>query len=1019
MNNSRQFKKARFGSGLLLVAVLSWAALPDRSGSRMKPSSFDHALHASALAGSPDAAATRPSPDQQIRARASEAYGRLPLSFEMNDGQTESRVKFLSRGSGYNLFLTPTEAVMELQIAERGARNEHRGLSGSILDPRSSILDPPAASRKPEPTVLRMRLMGANPDPQVAGIDRLPGGSNYFIGNDPKKWRTNVAQYARVQYKDVYPGVDLVYHGNQRRLEYDFVVAPGADPTVIKLDFQGVREMRLDASGDLVLRLAGGEVRQPRPVVYQEVAGARQTVAGSFLIKGHREVGFDVAAYDVSKPLVIDPELVYSTYLGGGKDDIGVDIAVDAAGSAYVTGKTISTNFPTANPLRPALVGLSSDIFVTKLNPAGSALVYATYLGGSSGDVGWGIAVDTAGNAYVTGLTSSDNFPTRNPVQSALMGAAFDAFVTKLNPSGMELVYSTYLGGNGDDFGFAIAVDAGGNAHVTGSTASRNFPTANPLQPANGGFDELLGDAFVTKLNAAGSALVYSTYLGGSRDEGAFGIAVDGGGNALVTGFTNSPNFPLANALQPALGGGLMLGADAFVTKINPAGSALVYSTYLGGRGDDAGGGITVDRAGAAYLTGVTASNNFPTRDPLQPAFAGGTNFRIDAFVTKVEAAGTALSYSTYLGGSGDELGYGIAVDADGNAYVAGTTTSTDFPNRNPAQPAFGGAGPAHRSDAFVVKVNAAGGALVYATYLGGSGDDIGLRVALDGAGNAYLTGATASRNFPTRAPLQPAYGGQSRELGDVLIAKLSAESASNTVASVSAASFRGQTLASEAITAAFGAALATATSSATTTPLPTSLAGTTVKVRDSAGTERLAPLFFISPGQINYLIPMGTVAGTATVTIANRNASLASGAVQIAAVAPGLFAANANGQGVAAAVALRVKADGSRSFEPVARFDAAQNRFVAVPLDLGPETDQVFLLLFGTGIRFNSALTAVSARIGGAEAPVSFAGAQGDLVGLDQVNARVARSLIGRGDVDVVLMVDGVAANTVQVNVR
>lgn len=611
---------------------------------------------------------------------------------------------------------------------------------------------------------------------------------------------------------------------------------------------------------------------------------------------------------------------------------------------------------------------------------------------------------------------------TRNPSQPA-SGGGGDAFVAKLNPAGTALVYSTYLGGREDDFGFGLAVDAGGNAYVTGLTASPNFPVVNGLQPAFGGGNSMLfrSDAFVTKVNATGSAFTYSTYLGGSGDDIGFGIAADAAGNAYVTGLTASSNFPRVNALQPTLGGGFMIGGDAFVAKLNPAGSALSYSTYLGGRGDDVGWSVAVDAAGNAYLTGATASLDFPTRNPLQPTYGGGSLLRSDAFVAKVEATGAALAYSTYLGGAGDEVGFGIAVDAAGNAYVAGTTSSPNFPNKTPSQPAFGGAGPAWRSDAFAVKVNATGEALVYATHIGGGGDDIGWGLAVDAAGNAYLTGATASSNFPTSAPLQPAIGGTSRELGDVLIVKLGAESGGTSVVSISAASYLGPMLAREAIVAAFGSGLATTTRSSGAVPLPTLLAGTAVKVRDSAGTERPAPLFFISPGQINYQIPPGSVNGAATVTITNGNASVATGTIRIADIAPGLFAANANGQGVAAAVALRVKANGSQSFEPVARLDTTLNppRFVSVPIDLGPESDQVFLLLYGAGIRFRSAVAGVLATVGGANAPVDFAGPAPGFIGLDQVNARLPRSLMGRGEVDMVLTVDGLATNIVRANIR
>ena len=480
-----------------------------------------------------------------------EHYGKLSLSFEANEGQTDNRVDFLSRGSGYTLFLTSAEAVLALRkpIASNRPRRDNATLR------KAEAEQVPAAP----PAVVRMKLVGANTSPRVSGLEELPGKSNYFLGNDPSKWRTNVSHYAKVSYKDVYPGVDLVYYGNQHQLEYDLIVAPGTDPGAIQLALEGEDELELDAQGDLVLHSAGGEVRLHKPFVYQQVDGVRQEISGAYVLEGRRRVGFQVAAYDAGQPLIIDPVLSYSTYLGGSGtgNDIGFGIAVDAAGNAYVTGRASSTNFPTANPLQAANGGgTGNDAFVTKLNAAGNALVYSTYLGGNANDIGTGIAVDASGNAYVTGSTSSLNFPTANPLQAANGGGTGnDAFVTKLNAAGNALVYSTYLGGSGSDAGSGIAVDASGNAYVTGSTSSPNFPRVSPIQPFIGGgtcFRSPCNDVFVTKLNAAGSALVYSTHLGGSsRDEG-FGIAVDAVGNTYVAGLTASTNFPTASPLQAA-----------------------------------------------------------------------------------------------------------------------------------------------------------------------------------------------------------------------------------------------------------------------------------------------------------------------------------------------------------------------------------------------------------------------------------------------------------------------------------
>ena len=679
-------------------------------------------------------------------------YGHLPLSFEANQGQTDDQVQFLAHGQGYQLFLTACEAVFAFRPP--AATHGQQYPTGLVPKPRA-VQDMPDGSQ----AVVRMQLLGANPAPQVVGLEELPGKANYFRGNDPQQWRTNVPTYAKVKYAAVYPGVDLVYYSQSHHLEYDFLVAPGADPTAITLGFEGVDHIDVDAQGDLVLSTAGGSLHFQKPVIYQEGDGRRQAIAGSYVRKGLHQVGFHVAAYDPARPLVIDPVLSYSTYLGGSGQDIGYGIAVDAAGHAYVTGSTGSPDFPIVHPLQAMLSG-GSDAFVTKLTADGTALVYATYLGGRGFEDGFGIAVDAAGAAYVTGDTNSPDFPTVHPLQPALAGIYGnpDAFVAKLTADGSALVYSTYLGGSGGDQGAGIAVDIAGAAYVTGSTASDDFPTVHPLQPTSS--DRIT--AFVAKLTADGTALVYATYLGGSRgptglDIGT-GIAVDAAGAAYVTGDTIADGFPTVHPVQPTLNG----VEDAFVAKLTADGSALVYSTYLGGSGVDRGTGIAVDATGAAYVTGNTDSPDFPTVHPLQPMLSGD----LDAFVVKFTADGTALVYVTYLGGRGGDSGTGIAVDATGAAYVTGNTDSPDFPTVHPVQHKLGGG----VDDAFVAKLNAAGTALVYATYLGGSGQDEGAGIAVDAAGAAYVTGNTNSPDFPTVHPVQPEYGGGDL---DAFVAKL------------------------------------------------------------------------------------------------------------------------------------------------------------------------------------------------------------------------------------------------------
>ena len=699
---------------LLLVAVTWIGATWSRS-----PGAGHHAAQ---LAGMVRQASheTTIQPDAATKARLNEVYGQLPLRFEANMGQADPQVDFISRGSGYTLFLTPREAVLALRAAAASpttgdGRNDNESATGAVL---------------------RMKFAGSDEKPRVAGQVELPGKVNYFIGNDPRRWRTGISTYAKIAYQNLYPGVDVVYYGNQRQLEYDFIVRPGADPDLLALSFEGADQLEVDAEGELVLHAAGGHVRQRKPMIYQEVDGVRREVAGSYKLKNRNTVGFQLASYDASRPLVIDPVLVYSTFLGGVLSDEGRDIAVDASGNAYVTGLTDSLDFPTTTgAFDTTHNGGFDDVFVTKLNPTGSALVYSTFVGGSGIDLALGIAVDTSGSAYVTGRTGSLNFPTTVGAFDTTHNGVFNAFVTKLNPSGSALVYSTFLGGLSFDQANDIAVDASGSAYVTGETFSPDFPTASAFDSTTNGESE----AFVTKLNPAGSALVYSTFLGGSSGDFGRGIAVDTSGSAYVTGATFSPNFPTtAGAFDTTHNG----SSDVFVTKFNPSGSApLVYSTFLGDSDDDVGSGIAVDASGSAYVTGETKSPNFPT---TVGAFDTTHNGELDVFVTKLNPSGSApLVYSTFLGGSGIDSGRGIAVDKSGSAYVSGFTNSPNFPTTDAV---YNGG-----NDAFVTKLNPSGSApLVYSTFLGGSGDDIGLGIAVDTVGSAYVTGGASSPNFPT-----------------------------------------------------------------------------------------------------------------------------------------------------------------------------------------------------------------------------------------------------------------------------
>jgi len=687
-----------------------------------------------APSGVATSALTAGKPDAETRTRISETYGKLPLSFEANRGQTDDRVKFLARGPGYTFFMTPTETVLSLRIEGSGLRTES-----------------PRAMRR---AVVRMKVVGANAEAKLVGLDELPGKSNYFIGNDPKKWRTGIPHYGKVRYREVYPGVDLIFYGNPRQLEYDFVVAPGADPETITLAFEGADKLEIDAEGNLVLHIAGGHLIQRTPVIYQEINGARKAITGHYVLRNKDRIGVHVAAYDPTRPLIIDPVLVYSTFLGGDVSDIGRAIAVDATGNAYITGSTNSSTatFPTTVGAFDTGQNGGLDAFVTKINAAGSALVYSTFLGGSGDDQGFGIALDGTNNAYITGVTNSVNFPTQNPFQAALEGLT-DAFVTKLNTTGTALLYSSYLGGSLDDQGNAIAVDTANNAYVTGWTQSGGV-TPFPTDPTPGALDATFNgvrDAFVSKFDptlVGAASLLYSTFLGGNGSDEGRGIAVDAALRAYVTGVTDSgavTPFPTTAGAFDETGNG---GTDAFVTRLNVAGSALEYSTFLGGTLGDEGNAIAVDAAENAYVTGETASLNFPT----MAAFDATRDVIPDAFVTKINSTGSALVYSTYLGGDGADIGRGIAVEGVGpTTYVTGETGSTNFPTAgSPFQAALSIA-----PDVFVTKLNATGTALVYSTYLGGTGSDIGHGIAVDPLDNAYVTGQTDNAGvtpFPTTA---------------------------------------------------------------------------------------------------------------------------------------------------------------------------------------------------------------------------------------------------------------------------
>ncbi len=754
------------------MLMIGWTTLE-----RGNAAGLPHTLRASSAAGQLlHALHANAAPAPRIQAAkslsVSERYEQFPLSFEPNRRQTDASVKFLTRGKGYILFLTDKDAVFALD----------KGLRAT--------------------SVMRMSLVGANAHPVFSGLDELPGKSNYLIGNKPENWHVNIPNYRKVAEHGVYPGIDLIYYGTQRQLEYDFVVSPGASLNRIQIAFDGAKDLHTDAEGDLVLSSSGkDDIRLRKPIAYQTIHSAtgeeKQFVAANFVLQKNNSVSLEVGPYDAGRPLIIDPVLSYSTYLGGSGIDGANSIAVAPDNTAFIAGSTFSADFPVIHALQPNEGGgpdFPQDGFVSKISADGSTLLYSTYLGGSRQDTANGIAVDDFGDAFVTGTTISPDFPASKGAFDQLCGAdgkcgttwnslalpVTNAFLTKLNPAGSGLVYSTFLGYFEDVQGKSVAVDSNGNAYVTGQTKANGvltvtitppalppppFPiTASAFQPIFGGGNT---NAFITKFDATGSAILYSSYLGGSTEDVGYGIVVDSNANAYVTGLTYSADFPTtAGAIQTAYGG----AGDGFVSKVNAnlsRAASLVYSTYIGGSGLDQGNGIAVDSGGNAYVAGLSNSASFGFVPPapagaFQPVNAG----QGDAFIAKLNTTG-ALAYFTFLGGTHADSATGVAVDTTGNVYVTGTTVSTDFPTAGAVfQPVYGGG----NADSFVSKLDPTGKILVYSSFLGGTNTELASGIAVDTAGSAYVTGQTCSQDFPLSNPLQAVPGGNC----DAYVAKVS-----------------------------------------------------------------------------------------------------------------------------------------------------------------------------------------------------------------------------------------------------
>jgi uncharacterized protein (TIGR03437 family) len=782
------------------------------------------------------------------------------------------------------------------------------------------------------PITLSMRLAGRskalNPEGVIA-----QGTVNYLIGS-ASEWKTDAAAYSQVRYPNVYQGIDLVFYGRGNRLEYDFKIQPGADPSLIQVHWHGAQKLAVAENGDLVVSGAGGQIRWDKPLLYQNQAGARNRVEGGFKLLGGDRVGFHVGSYDKQRELIIDPTLVFGTYLGGSQIEYARATAIDASGNLYVAGLSTSIDLPvTKSVLQSEYAGnstnfFSGDAFVAKYTPAGT-LAFLTYLGGRSDDMALAIAVDDSGNPYVTGFTNSSDFPTTSGAFQTKFGGfnnrgfllrQGDAFVSKLSSDGKSLIYSTYLGGSGDDAALAIAVDGSGNAYIAGTTGSTNFPVtqgvyqstfagygSQAIFPRVGGAAIVGGDVFVTKLNPDGGSLAYSTYIGGSNDDVANALAIDKAGNAYVGGYTLSSNFPTtAGALRTTFGGTELQNSffnfgDGFLLKLNPSGSALVYSTFIGGSGDDVVCALAVDTIGNVYATGATTSTDFPVTSGAYQARYRGPNVLPglvdqligDAFALKLNTSGTGLVFSTYLGGRGDDWGMGIALSGNGNPVVAGYTNSIDFPvTADAMQKKL--AGPAYNSnsdrlgDGFLLELDPIGN-LTYSTFLGGTDDNAILALSVSPSGTAFVSGGTVSQNLPIANAAQSKSGGHM----DAFVAAISgfgAASSAPVVSSVVSATGRRSTIAGNTWTEIHGQNLASNTRTwqgpdFINNQLPTQLDGVKATVNGKP-----AFVYYISPQQVNVLTPLDSTVGDVEVQLTNTVGTSNSVQTSLQAEAPGFF---------------------------------------------------------------------------------------------------------------------------------
>ena len=917
--------------------------------------------------------------------------GSADIVFERNIGQADGRFEFVAQGSRHVIRLAPTQAEFDFP--------------GSRREPARQI---------------RATIAGAQQQVQGQAQQPLGGRVNYLRGNDPKKWLTDIPTFGRVSYPQIYPGIDLVYHGSGGYVENDFIVSPGADPSRIRITFEGADAMGVESDGTVTIAAGKHRLSWKKPSLYQETAtGRRKLVEGRFRQDGNQSIGFEVGIYDLNLPLVIDPVITYATYLGTPNTEAAFRVAADASGNAYIVGGSNSEQFPISpsNAYHDSTAGgLSGDVILAKLNAAGSQMIFTTHIGGGQSNTGGGIALDAAGNIYLTGLTSSSDFPHTTDLTTDAISTNENCFVMKLNPSATQVIYSTLIGGSNFDACNGIGLDSAGNAYVAGATMSTDFPTVKGVQTSlmTSLSSPYNVDAFIAKLSADGTKLLYSTYLGGSNADAALAIVTDPAGNAYVTGYTDSTNFPVSNGvIQPSFGGSggqydtTYSSGDAFVIKMSPTGS-IVYSTYLGGKRDDIGFAIAIDAQGNAYVGGSTLSTNFPTMLPFQAQNAGyggetnpaGINNDIfyagDGFIAELNPTGTALVFSSYLGGSLDDRVAGVAVDSTGNIWVTGQTLSQapSFPiTPNATQTTNAGDNGSNQGvfqlgDAFLTEISASR-TITFSTFLGGASADWASSVALDGQGGVIIAGGTSSNNFPaTKGAYQTNYGGVDLPVpsGDVIIARWggAALPTPSIAGFSSAASYTSGSVAPGEALFIAGTLIGPPTL-ATAQLTPAGTVSTLVANTQFLFNGVPAPIVYVSSGQSTVIVPYEVAGKTSAQLVAVYN-GVSSPAVTVPVVAsiPGIFTADASGRGAAAVI----NPDGSTNSagNPAARGSSVAFYVTGEGQTIPPGADGSV-----TSDRHSAALP-VSVSIGGVSTTnFQFLGeAPGEVAGVLQINVTI-----------------------------